>query len=278
MDFRAETGTLPGTEARTAMLIDYHMHTELTDGRGRPIEYAAVAIQRGLDEIGFSDHAPLPDRDTNWTLKRPDVATYVGWVREAQARYPQLPIKLALEVDYAPGCEPWVRELAQMHPWDYLLGSVHFIGDWPVDASAKDWIGQDVDARWREYFELWRGAARSGLYDSLPHPDLPKKFRLRPAGDLTEAFEAALRDVAAAGIAIEVSTAGLRKPCRELYPSLDFLKIARRLAIPVQLGSDAHLPEEVGQDFDQAVAHLRSAGYSEIVRFAGRKREIVPLG
>ncbi len=268
----AEILTLPD------VLIDYHMHTRLTDGAGEPVDHAQVAVQRGLHEIGFSDHAPLADRETDWTMKKADLDTYVGWVREAQKTFSQLPIKLGLEVDYIPGCDDWVRELAAKHPWDYFLGSVHYIGDWPVDRSAKDWEGRDVEERWRAYFELWTQAARSRLFDSLAHPDLPKKFNLRPREDFAAVYEDALRAVAESGMAIEVSTAGLRKPCREIYPSAQFLRIARRFDIPITLGSDAHLPQDIGADFDQAVAHMRVCGYNEICRFTLRDRELVPLG
>ena len=264
------------------MLIDYHMHTRLTDGLGEPVDYARVAIAHGLHEIGCADHAPLgnPDHDKRgrrWTLKFSDLDVYVGLVREAQRSVPQLSIKLGLEVDYIPGREDWIRELAAMHPWDYLLGSVHFLGDWPVDLSAKDWEGRDIEATWREYFELWKQAARSRLFDSLAHPDLPKKFGYRPKTDFTSVFDDALRAVAESRTAIEVSTAGLRKPCREIYPSANFLQIARRYDIPVTLGSDAHLPEETGQDFDKAVALLRRCGYDKICRFTKRGRELVDL-
>jgi histidinol-phosphatase (PHP family) len=259
------------------MLIDYHMHTELTDGTGRPAEYARVALERKLDEIGCSDHAPLGNRDTDWTLKLADLDTYVSWVHAAQREFPSLNIKLGLEVDFIPGREDWIRELAHKYPWDYFLGSIHYVGDWPVDLSAKEWEGRDVDERWRAYFDVWAQAARSGLFDSLAHPDLPKKFNLRPSIDFTDIYEDALRAVAAANVAIEVSTAGLRKPCREIYPSQDFLRIARRLEIPITLGSDAHLPRDVGRDFDQAVALVRSCGYDEICRFNQRQRQLVKL-
>ncbi|MGD0016833.1 MAG: histidinol-phosphatase HisJ family protein [Verrucomicrobiia bacterium] len=264
------------------MLIDYHMHTRLTDGVGDPVDYARVAVAHGLSEIGCSDHAPLggsdPDeRGRGWTLKLSDLGLYVNLVREAQRQVPQLPIKLGLEVDYVPGREGWIRELAAMYPWDFLLGSVHFLGDWPVDLSAKDWEGRGIEATWREYFELWKQAAQSRLFDSMSHPDLPKKFGYRPKTDFTHIFEDALRAVAESHTAIEVSTAGLHKPCREIYPSADFLQIARRLDIPVTLGSDAHLPEETGQDFDKAVALLRRCGYNKICRFTLRKRELVEL-
>jgi len=262
----------------SCMLIDYHMHTRLTDGVGKPVEYAAVAIERGLDEIGCSDHAPLGNRDTDWHMKLADLDTYVGWVREAQQEFLQLPIKLGLEIDFIPGREDWIRQLAALHPWDFLLGSVHYIGEFPVDRSAKDWEKENQEARWREYFELWKQAARSRLFDSLAHPDLPKKFNFRPTTGFTAVYEDALRTVAQSGAAIEVSTAGLRKPCREIYPSQEFLLIARRLDIPITLGSDAHRPEDVGSDFNQAVQLAWSCGYDSIYRFAQRKRELVALG
>ena len=115
------------------------------------------------------------------------------------------------------------------------------------------------------------------LLDSLAHPDLPKKFGFRPTTYFTDVFESALTVVADSETAIEVSTAGLRKPCREIYPSVEFLKIAHRLGVPVTLGSDAHLPQEVGQDFDKAVKLLRKCGYKQICRFTQRKCELVRL-
>jgi histidinol-phosphatase (PHP family) len=260
------------------MLIDYHMHTRLTDGTGEPADYARVALERGLDEIGCSEHAPLGNRETNWTLTLKDLDTYVGWVCKAQLKFPPLPIKLGLEVDFIPGREDWIRELAGMYPWDFLLGSVHFIGDWPVDRSAEDWKGRDVDERWRQYFDLWTQAARSRLFDSLAHPDLPKKFGHRPTIHGTTMYQPALRAAAEAGVAVEVSTAGLRKPCREIYPCEEFLRLAWQLDIPITLGSDAHIPQDTGADFKRAVTLARACGYTRICRFTQRHRELVPLG
>lgn len=257
-----------------AMLIDYHMHTRLTDGVGEPVDYAQAAVERGLPEIGFSDHAPLGDRDTDWTMKLKDLNAYVGWVREAQKKFPQLSIKLGLEVDFIPGREDWIRELAGMYAWDFLLGSVHFIGDWSLDLSAKEWEGRDVEETWRVYFELWAQAARSRLFDSLAHPDLPKKFNFRPK---SFDYRPALQAVKEAGCAIEVSTAGLRKPCREIYPCEEFLRLARQLDVPITLGSDAHIPQDVGADFDKAVALARACGYERICRFTRRCRQMVAL-
>ena len=257
------------------MLLDYHMHTRLTDGAMEPADYARVAIARGLDEICFTDHAPLGNRDTNWTMKLADLDTYVGWIRDAQQQFPKLSIKLGLEVDFFPGREDWIRELTGLYPWDFILGSVHFIGDWPVDRSADDWKTEDVTERWQQYFDLWEQAARTRLFDSMAHPDLPKKFSIRPP--LAFDCRPALRAVQEAGCAIEVSTAGLRKPCREIYPSEEFLRLARQLDIPITFGSDAHIPDDTGADFDKGVALARRCGYDKLCRFTQRRRELVPL-
>ena len=259
------------------MLIDYHMHTRLTDGIEEPLDYARVAVERGLDEIGCSDHAPRPGASTDWNMKLSDLDTYVDMVREAQDRMPHLSIKLGLEVDYVPGEEDWIRELAGMHPWDFLLGSVHWIGDFPVDRNSEDWKNQNVNERWEQYFDLWEKAARSRLFDSLAHPDLPKKFCFRPTLPFTDRYRTALSAVKEAGAAIEVSTAGLRKPCREIYPSLEFLQIARQLDIPITFGSDAHVPRDVGLDFAKAVSLVRSCGYDSICRYTLRRRDLVKL-
>ncbi len=257
------------------MLLDYHMHTRLTDGTQEPVDYARIAIDRGLDEICCTDHAPLGNRDTDWTMKLADLDAYVGLVCDAQLQFPQISIKLGLEVDFFPGREDWIRELAGMYPWDFILGSVHFIGDFPVDRSAADWKDQDVDKRWQQYFQLLEQAAATQLFDSLAHPDLPKKFGFQP-----KAFDCrpALRAVQAAGCAVEVSTAGLRKPCREIYPTEEFLRLARQLDIPITFGSDAHIPQDTGVDFNKAVALARRCGYDKLCRFTQRKRELVPLG
>src|SRR5205823_640454 len=134
--------------------------------------------------------------------KLQDLDTYVEWVRQAQREFPQLSIKLGLEVDFIPDREDWIRELAAMHPWDFFLGSVHYIGDFPVDRSADDWKNQDVDERWRQYFDLWTQAARSRLFDSLAHPDLPKKFGYLPMMPSTTRYHDALHAVKEADCAI----------------------------------------------------------------------------
>lgn len=254
---------------------DYHMHTPLCrHATGWPIEFAGRAVQAGLSEIGFSDHSPMPsDNFDDWRMKFSELTSYVEAVGEARRAFPGLQIKLALEVDFIPGYEKWIQELSAAHPWDYLIGSVHYVDSWALDSPFEldQWKLRDIFDVWSRYFDLLSQAANSGLFDIIAHPDLCKKFGHVPRQDCTPLYRHFLEKAARNGVAIELNTAGLRKECREIYPSLQFLKIARSLDVPITFGSDAHAPEEVGMNFDDAVALARQAGYSASTRFTNRK-------
>ncbi len=205
---------------------------------------------------------------------------YVAKVQLAQKEFPQLKIRLALEVDYLPGHEDWIRRLATRHPWDYFIGSVHYVSDaWDIDNPAKlsEWKKRDAFEVWKIYFERLTLAAESKLFDIIGHCDLPKKFGFRPAQDCTPLYEKFLHAAAANGCAIELNTAGLRKDCKEIYPSRDLLQIAFHKNVPITFGSDAHAPGEVGLNFAEAIALARSVGYTETLRFRQRQAEAVWL-
>jgi len=261
---------------------DYHMHTPLCrHAVGEPHELAGHAIAAGLEEIGFSDHNPMPQDDfDDWRMRGTDLDAYVDKVQHARRQYPQLTIKLALEVDFIPGYEDWVRELAARHPWDYLIGSVHYISPaWAIDnpQQISQWQQRDPFEVWTAYFERLTMAADSGLFDIIGHTDLCKKFAFFPKEDCTPLFQTFLETTRRRGIAIELNTAGLRKECREIYPSLQILRLATGLGVPITFGSDAHAPEEVGLNFTEAVALARKAGYTRCCRFSRRRREEVRL-
>jgi len=258
------------------------MHTPLCrHATGEPVAYAKQAVALGLTEIGFSDHSPMPQDDfDNWRMFDRQLDEYVAHVREARAAFPQLTIRLALEVDYLPGHEDWIRALAARHPWDYFIGSVHYVSDsWDIDNPAKlsEWKQRDTWEVWRVYFERLTAAAASGLFEIIGHCDLPKKFNLRPAQDCTPLYDTFLTAAARAGCAIELNTAGLRKDCREIYPARNLLELAFQKNVPITFGSDAHAPEEVGLAFPEAVELARSVGYRQTVRFAGRARREVKI-
>ncbi len=261
------------------MLCDYHMHTRLTDGMGEPRDYAQAAVAAGIPEIACTDHMPLVRPFAHGYMRPQDLPVYVGWVEAARREFPQLSILLGLELDYLPGIEPELRELQGRYDWDFFLGGIHFIGEWNHDApeAVKRWRTCDVDAEWTAYFKLLIDAVRTGLYDSMAHPDLPKKFGFRPKGNLTPLFEQFLTACADTSTAIEISTAGLHKPCMEIYPSLEFLKLARAHGVAITFGSDSHQARHVGRDFDKALALAKAAGYSEFCRVSKRKKTLAPL-
>ncbi len=274
------------------MIVDYHMH--LRDRRedeptGRyPIErlerYVERAIEAGVDEIGLSDHLYHFDQSRplwqiEWMLDRSgdDLDEFVATVEEGKRR--GLPVKLAIEADYLPEAEEGLAALLDRYPWDYVLGSVHFVDGIPVDMRPALTHVLPAEDAWHRYFKLLRAAAASGLFDVLSHPDLVKIFGIRPPeGVVVDLHEMTAAAVAATGVAVEVSTAGLRKPVRELYPDASLLDEAARRGIPITLASDAHDPDDIGRDFQAAVELARSAGYETVSVFERRRRRQEPLG
>jgi len=271
-------------------LADYHLHTPLCKHAvGELGEYVAAARAAVLDEVGCADHIPMPpEYDPEQRMEPSELPRYIALVEDVRRRstdlsdLPDLPVRLGLEADFYPGTEEAVREILASHPWDYVLGSVHYIGEWGFDNPRvrDEWKRRDVAVVWREYFELVRRAAESGLFDSLAHFDLVKIFGFRPAGGPEEEVDLArpaLEAARAAGIAIEVSTGGLRKPCGEIYPAEAILREALAMGIPVTLGSDAHRPADVAAGFGKAGALLRGGGYKSHLLFERRERREAPL-
>lgn len=255
---------------------DYHMHTPLCrHAIGEPTEYAAHAVALGLPEIGFTDHSPMARDDfDNWRMRQDQLAEYVEKVQKARADHPALTILLGLEVDYIPGHEDWIRDLAARHPWDYLIGSVHYVADWDIDNPEKisQWKGRDPVEVWKSYVERLIKAAESKLFEIIGHADLPKKFGHHPSSDCTRLYTAFFDAAVKSGVAVELNTAGLRKDCREIYPSRALLDLAWERRVPITFGSDAHAPGEVGADFAKAVTLARNVGYTECCRFRARTR------
>lgn len=261
---------------------DYHMHTPLCrHAAGEPIEYAAQAVKLGLDEIGFSDHSPMPQDDfDDWRMRDADLDLYVEKVRHAQRAFPHLTIKLALEVDYLPGQEQWIRHLTARHPWDYLIGSVHYVSDsWAIDnpLMLSTWKTRDPFEVWTVYFERLTMAAESGLFDIIGHADLCKRFCFYPSQDCAALYDRFLQAAGRYGVALEINTAGLRKDCREIYPSPALLERAAKHKVRITFGSDAHAPAEVGLNFVEAVALARAHGYTHCCRFTQRRCQTVPI-
>jgi histidinol-phosphatase (PHP family) len=271
------------------VIVDYHMHLrdpgERIDLRLAAVErFAETAAARGVDEIGFTEHVYY-FRQTGeiWSLPYQtercvyDLDAYCDAV--LAARRQGLPVKLGLEVDYVGGRQARLAELLEPYPWDYLLGSVHWLDGLAVDLEPGIWAALPVDEVWRRYVGALAELAASGAVDVIAHPDLAKVLRRRPRPQLLrELHEEAAEAISGAGVCVEISTAGLRKPVGELYPDRALLHACRARGVGVTIASDAHVPELVGEGFDRALELARSAGCETVTVFERRVARQEPLG
>jgi histidinol-phosphatase (PHP family) len=274
------------------VLTDYHLHLRPDEADTPPERYftaanveryRAAAEAAGIAELGVSEHvyrfqqALSLWRHPFWVEQaRDDLGDYCEFARAAGLR-------VGIECDFVPGAEDRTAGLLDAHGFDYVVGSVHFIGERAVDHEGWDvWEGSgDADDVWRRYFEQIAECARSGLFDVLAHPDLVKVWgrgRPAPRRDPRFYYEPAIEAIAESGIAVEVSTAGLRKPIGEIYPAPAFAEMCVEAGAAFALSSDAHLPEQVGFAYEQALEFFAQLGVEEICVFEERQRRLEPLG
>ncbi|MEA2442264.1 MAG: histidinol-phosphatase family [Thermoleophilaceae bacterium] len=275
------------------MLTDYHVHlrqdgTEYTADEAftsaNAERYLEVAAERGVETLGVSEHV---DRFVQalevwqhpfWREQaRDDIDAYCEFVRN------ETPLALGIEADFLSGREDRMATLLEARDWDYVIGSVHFLGDLALDMQGEwdIWRSNDPDKVWRRYFETLGEAARSGLFDILAHPDLVKVWgSAAPTPDRDPRFyyELAMDGIAESDVAIEVSTAGLRKPVGEIYPAPGFLEMCLEAGRPVALSSDAHRPNDLAYRYEDALEYLEKAGVDRIAVFERRQRRLEPVG
>lgn len=294
-------------------MSDYHLHLHPHAGLEAPgdapqgkyppghIEaYVEAADGRGVSEVGFTEHlyrcveaAPVLGRFWEDPATPRDVAQLSAAMVESDltlslddyvdevvsARDSGLPVKLGLEVDFFPGSIEAVLDLIRPYPWDYLIGSVHWIGGWAIDASHSvfEFERRGVAQAWEQYFELETQLAGSGTVDVLAHVDVIKKYGIRPEVDPTPWYRSVVEAAATAGTAVEVSSQGLRNPAGEVYPAPAFLALFRAADVPITLASDAHRPDDTAWGHTEVVEAARRAGYTTRLSFERREPEVVPL-
>lgn len=268
-------------------LPDYHVHTfRCGHAGGASRDFVRRALERGLGEIAFTDHVPLyflPEeaRDPKLAMREEDFDGYLEEVATLGHEFRgRIPVRLGLEADYAEGHEEALRRFLARANWDLVLGSVHWVaGDW-IDApesANRRFEREGVEALYAEYYRLLAKAARTGLFDVLTHFDLPKKHGHRPARALEEAEEEAIAAAREGGCAVEISSAGLRKPVGEAYPEARLLSRLVSAGVPVTFSSDAHAPAHVGWGYDRTLELARSCGVAEYVTFEKRRKIRKPL-
>ena len=258
------------------MRVDLHNHTILCNhATGTVDEYVERAIELGIDEYGFSDHAPM-NFDPKYRMDISQKALYEKWVLDAKEKYKnQIKILLAYEVDYLEG---YILDEIINSKVDYLIGSVHFLKNkndmWGFD--NPEFIGvyesKDIDTIWLEYFDAIKSMAKTQLFDIVGHFDLIKVFRFLPKKDIRILANDALKQIKKSGMVLEINPAGLRKPIGETYPSKQLLELAYEMNIDITFGSDAHEIEQVGFKYDEVVSLAKEIGYTKCITFDNREK------
>jgi histidinol-phosphatase (PHP family) len=257
-------------------LVDYHLHSVLSDGAGSYEEMTLAAIEKGLSEIGFSDHVSL--KPVSWAMQVVDLPVMTRQITNIQEKYGDLiNIRFGIEMDYFPGKEDQLQRIIHSLPLDYVIGSVHFMEDWNFDGDESLYGKWSNDKLYEMYYLLVQKAIRSGLFDTVGHLDLIKKFSVYPETDQKKLYEDTAEIIRESGMVVELNTAGLDKPCAEFYPGPQWLEILHTHEVPVTLSSDSHHAGQIARHYQQAVDLLRRTGYHQIVKFHHRKKTFLKI-
>jgi len=255
-------------------MVDYHIHTQSSnDGKGSMGDYVRQAVRKHLDEIGFSDHIDkerFAENPVSFAeMMSRCVRDFLLLKKQSCVR-----IKLGSEVDYLPDQLDRIRGILNEYPFDYVIGSVHFIDGWGVDSSRQrdEHSRRDPMESYERYFGLVRGMCATRLFDIVGHVDLIKIFGVKPKSDISRIYKETADAIADSEMCIEINAKGLVRPCREIYPGLQFLRILRDDSVPITFGSDAHNPEDLGLNLNKALEWAKSAGFREACTFERRKK------
>lgn len=272
------------------MITDYHVHLETGPYSIEWLKkYVETAKMKGIQDLGFSEHAyrfkQTKDILLNpWIKERQteDIEEYVELILKAKEL--GLPVKLGIELDFIPGKEKETQKFLSPYPWDYVIGSVHWIGDWgfDLDQMKEKWNDRSIIKVYEEYFNILKQLLSSKQFDILGHIDVIKVFGHKPEkaeeAQLEELYDEIIQFIKESNITVEMSTAGLRKPVGELYPSRSLMEKLAREKIPMMINSDAHRPEDVGRGYEEGIEYLKSFGINEISTFETRKRKMEIIG
>ncbi|MFW5930553.1 MAG: histidinol-phosphatase [Desulfosalsimonas sp.] len=262
-------------------MIDYHVHTMLCNhARGAMEQYIDHAVSSGLREICFLDHLTLNENGLGLSMTADEVPLYYYAARRLQAAYRgKIRIKVGLEIDFTPGLWDSAQKMAEQFDFDVIGGSVHFVKNNNLVSSkiSSGKRGIPDDAFYESYLDLLDTMLDRTFIDVICHIDVIKKFGAIPPDWFYEKLRALLDKIAETDKTLEINTSGIHHPVGEIYPRPDLLKQCRKKNIPVSIGSDAHLPEQVGRNFTRAETILRQAGYSQIAGFDRKTRFLVPI-
>lgn len=256
------------------LFSDYHMHPQ-----GHRLQrYAQELLQPwadharavGLREIALTDH------------DRYHESVDFAEIERLREKNPGLKIRAGIELDNDPthsaSGRAWVEK--NWDKLDFVLGSVHFLkGNWAFDHSGEEaeFQRRDIDDVYADYFARLRAMVASGLVDCMAHLDLVKIFGFKPTKDFGDLIEDVLSEIQEVDLAIELSTAGWRKPVGELYPSDEIVRRAKARGIPFTTASDAHAHVQQAENFDRLAAKMAEFGIHEVATFEHHQRRMVAL-
>ena len=258
--------TFPGPGIGYSM----HNHSNFSDGASSLEEMCRAAKASGLKLLGMSDHWVMPAYEgtgtESWRMKHDRLAEYIETLQKLQKELEDdnFTLKIGLEVDFFFENMDEIIDDLKRYPLDYLIGSVHCCGTFPVDHAAEDWEKLSMDERdamCEMYWKKMEGAAARKEFLFLGHLDLPKKFALIDNGRYIAHAARVLDILQQNGGAIELNTSGWFKPCAAPYPDLEILKLANARKVPVVVNADAHHADHVRRSFKEAEQLLAEAGY-----------------
>jgi histidinol-phosphatase (PHP family) len=256
---------------------DYHVHSLFSDGKSAPEDYIAPAVANGLKELGFSEHFTMFMGSLNWSMDAQAVKQYLTHISKLSKNTRSIIVKTGLEVDFFPGKEEEINSFLDGISVDYVIGSVHYLGDATVDIGPEFYEGKNINKLYEQYFDRVASAAASGLFDIIAHCDLIRIYGFMPSLDQEPLYRNLAKSFKIHDVTFEINTNGRNRPIGDFYPDRKFLKIFREENVPVCVNSDAHMPSRVAQYFDEAYELLRNVGYSEMAVFDKRERFMVPF-
>lgn len=251
------------------------MHSVYSDGRAVPEDYVASAIAAGLSEIGFSEHLTLFKDPEDWNMNPVNISPYINHIETLKKTVKDIKIRTGLEVDFFAGKEKETKEFLDPLPLDYIIGSVHYLGEKTVDLGPEFYEGKSIDRLFEAYFESVAEAAASGLFDIIGHCDLIRIYGYKPSSDLEPHYRKLAKSMKENNVVFEVNTNGRNRPIADFYPDRRYLRIFREENVAVCVNSDAHMPSRVGQYFDEAYELLRYTGFTEMAVFEKRVRRMI---
>jgi len=251
------------------------MHSVYSDGRAVPEDYVASAITAGLSEIGFSEHLTLFKDPEDWNMNPVNISPYINHIETLKETVKDIKIRTGLEVDFFAGKEKETKAFLDPLPLDYIIGSVHYLGEKTVDLGPEFYEGKSIDRLFEAYFESVAEAAASGLFDIIGHCDLIRIYGYKPSSDLEPHYRKLAKVMKENNVVFEVNTNGRNRPIADFYPDRRYLRIFKEENVAVCVNSDAHMPSRVGQYFDEAYELLRYTGFTEMAVFENRVRRMI---